>query len=121
MGLFPVPSVLSWAGALLLCPAAVLFIISFADLGTSLRVGLPEEVVILRTKRLFRISRNPLYISVYLICLASLLYYPNQVNFVLVVYGIFVHHRIILGEEKFLLERFGQQWVEYSRKVRRYL
>ena len=121
MGLIPVPPALSWVAAMLFCLAGILFIIAFGNLGTSLRVGLPEQETVLKTTGIFRFSRNPLYMSVYLICLASLMYYPNQVNLVLVAYGIFVHHRIILGEEKFLTEKFGSQWEEYRKKVGRYL
>jgi len=121
MGLIRVPPPLSWAAALLLCLSVIFFIISFANLGTSLRVGLSEQETVLRTKGIFQFSRNPLYMSAYLICIASLLYYPNQVNLVLAAYGIFVHHKIILGEEKFLAERFGSQWEDYRKKVRRYL
>lgn len=121
MGLIRVPPPLSWVAVTILIIAVILFIISFANLGTSLRMGLPQEDTVLKTKGIFRFSRNPLYVSVFLICVASLLYYPNQVNLVLVAYGIFVHHKIILGEEKFLSEKFGAQWEEYRNKVRRYL
>jgi protein-S-isoprenylcysteine O-methyltransferase Ste14 len=121
MGLIHVPSPLSWAAVFLLCLAVIFFIISFANLGTSLRVGLPEQETVLKTKGIFQFSRNPLYLSAYLICIASLLYYPNQVNLVLAAYGIFVHHKIILGEEKFLASTFGPQWEEYRKNVRRYL
>jgi protein-S-isoprenylcysteine O-methyltransferase Ste14 len=121
IGLIPVPPPLSWVAAILFCLAVILFLISFSNLGTSLRMGLPEQETVLKTKGLFGFSRNPLYVSVFLVCIASLLYFPSQVNLVLVAYGIFVHHKIILGEEKFLAERFGQQWEEYRRKVRRYI
>jgi protein-S-isoprenylcysteine O-methyltransferase Ste14 len=121
MGLIRVPPALAWTAAVLFCLAVIFFIISFGNLGTAIRVGLPEQETVLKTNGLFRFSRNPLYMSVYLICLASLLYYPNQVNLVLVAYGIFVHHRIILGEEKFLAEKFGSRWEEYRHRVRRYL
>ena len=84
-------------------------------------MGIPVNETALKTKGIYRFSRNPLYVSIYLMCIASLMYFPNQVNLLLVAYGIFVHNRIILGEETFLSERFGAQWEEYCRKVRRYL
>jgi protein-S-isoprenylcysteine O-methyltransferase Ste14 len=121
LGLFTVPVFLSWTAAILLCIAAVLFTIGFANLGTSLRVGLPGQETVLKTQGIYRLTRNPLYVTIYMMCFASLMYFPNQVNLVLVMYGIFVHHRIILGEEKFLADRFGPQWEEYKRRVRRYL
>lgn len=121
MGLIRVPPPLSWVAVSLLCLAVIFFIISFANLGTSLRMGLPEQETVLKTKGMFQFSRNPMYLSVYMVCIASLLYYPNQVNLVVAAYGIFVHHKIILGEEKFLAARFGQQWEDYRKRVRRYI
>jgi protein-S-isoprenylcysteine O-methyltransferase Ste14 len=37
------------------------------------------------------------------------------------VIGIYVHHLIILSEERFLEGRFGGDWIAYKKKVRRYL
>jgi protein-S-isoprenylcysteine O-methyltransferase Ste14 len=121
MGLIAVPPALSLVAAILFCAGAILFIFAFAGLGSSLRVGIPGEDTSLRTTGIYRFSRNPMYVSIFIMCAASVLYYPNQVNLVLMLYGIFVHHWIILAEEKFLAEKFGRQWEEYRQKVRRYI
>lgn len=104
-----------------LIPGTIIFLTSLVQLGSSLRVGLPEEETKLVTNGLFAYSRNPIYVSVYMLCLASCIYVPHWLNFVLFGLGMAIHHFIIKAEERFLLEKFGNQWNEYTKKVRRYL
>jgi len=118
---YGVSPALSWIAVVLLAIASALLIFSFRALGKSLKVGLPREETTLQTGGMYRFSRNPLYISVFMICIGSCLYFPHPVNLVLALYGIFVHIRITLAEEKFLEKRFGDQWVEYKKRVRRFL
>jgi protein-S-isoprenylcysteine O-methyltransferase Ste14 len=112
--LFPVPA------ALLVSVGSVLLILAFRDLGDSLRVGLPGEATTLKTNGIYRFSRNPIYVGVDLIAIASVLFIPGIINVSCAVVGIVVHHAIILSEEKFLEDRFGKDWLSYKRKTRRY-
>ncbi|MCX6251498.1 MAG: isoprenylcysteine carboxylmethyltransferase family protein [Bacteroidetes bacterium] len=121
LGLWAIPSIISWFATILTVIASFILILAFAGLGTSLRVGLPNSDAALKTKGIYSISRNPIYLGGFILSIASLIYFPNQVNLVFVFYAIFIHHRIILAEEKFLSVRFGQEWEEYTKKVRRYL
>ena len=121
MGYIEVPPFLSWIAAIVMCAGSFIMIFSFFSLGTSLKVGLPVEESILKTKGIYRFSRNPLYLGVFLINIASCLYFPDLLNLACSVYGIIMHHRITLGEEKFLENRFGEVWKVYKIKVRRYL
>ncbi|MFH1159662.1 MAG: isoprenylcysteine carboxylmethyltransferase family protein [bacterium] len=116
-----VPEGVAWFAALLSCLGTGIMIVSFYDLGASVRVGLPETVTNLQTKGIYRISRNPMYLGVFLVCIASSTFFPNPVNLGLALYGMIIHHRIILGEEKFLEERFGPEWQRYKERVRRYV
>ena len=117
----PVSENLAWLAALLNFVGTLIMLIAFVNLGSSLRVGLPETPTTLQTKGVYRISRNPIYLGVFLICIASCLFFPNPINIVLALYGMFMHNRIILGEEKFLSDRFGKEWEGYSSRVRRYI
>ena len=112
---------LPWLALIMLIPGSVIMAISFFNLGTSLKVGLPEQGTILKTKGVYRISRNPLYLGVYLITIASCLYFPDIINILLALIGMIIHHLITLSEEKFLSARFGQEYDNYRKKVRRYL
>jgi len=115
-----VPAEVAWIAALINGLGTVIMLIAFSHLGDALRVGLPESSTSLKTIGIYSISRNPIYLGVFLICIASCIFFPNPVNIVLAGYGMIIHHRIILGEEKFLAGRFGDEWKKYTKEVRRY-
>ncbi len=121
IGYVEVPPALSWVATILVCAGSFIMICSFFSLGTSLKVGLPDEETILKTNGLYRFSRNPLYLGVFIINIASCLYFPDILNIICSIYGIIIHHKITLGEEQFLDERFGERWREYKSRVRLYL
>lgn len=90
-------------------------------LGRSLRIGLPRGPTQLRTGGLYRFSRNPIYLGVYLVALGGVLYTPHPVVVVSAIVTVWLHHRIVLAEERFLERRFGDDWREFRRRVPRYL
>ena len=96
-------------------------IISLINLGNSTRLGLPTEKTIFKTEGLYKISRNPMYVGFNLITLASFFYTLNIGIALLGIYSIIVYHLIILGEEIFLDNRFGDEFINYKTKVKRYL
>jgi protein-S-isoprenylcysteine O-methyltransferase Ste14 len=118
-GYIPVPVSLSWAGAMLLIIGGILFIPAVLQLGNSLRYGIPKEETKLKTTGIFRISRNPLYLGMFIICIGSCLYFPDVANFAFFIYTFFIHMQIIKGEEDFLANRFGNEWKDYTTRVRR--
>lgn len=95
-------------------------IISLLNLGKSTRLGLPSEETVLKSNGLYKLSRNPMYVGFNLITLSSIFYTLNIWVALLGVYSIIVYHLIILGEEKFLGNRFGNEFTRYKIKVRRY-
>jgi len=119
-----------WAGgdvSFWICVAFVgigvtLFTLAIVSLGTfSLRVGLAQEDTSLRTTGVYRFSRNPMVLGLCLIALGSAIYVQNPINWILVIIALAVHHKIILAEELFLHDRFGERWIGYRNSVRRYL
>ncbi len=102
------------------CGFAVMFIGRFG-LGDSFRIGAARESTSLRVAGLFRFSRNPMYVGVYATLLASVLYTANPIVFLLAVFVIAVHHRIVRAEEQHLSGVFGQEYTAYCACVRRYL
>jgi protein-S-isoprenylcysteine O-methyltransferase Ste14 len=99
----------------------IIMVLSFRDLGDSLRVGLPGEETSLKTSGIYKFSRNPIYVGVDLIAIGSVIFIPVIPNIICAVIGITVHHLIILSEEKFLQGRFGEEWLNYKRRTRRYI
>ena len=90
-------------------------------LGDSFRLGTPKEDTRLRTDGLFRMSRNPMYVGVYLTIAASMLYTANPVIILTGAFVIAVHHRIVHAEEHHLRTVFGREYREYCSRVRQYL
>lgn len=108
--------------------AAGLFLGGFAVLGLAYRglgdantTGLPKAGTQLRTSGIYAYSRNPLYLGLYLMTAGAVIYCGCIVVLALGLAAVTVHHRIVLAEEKFLLERFGRAYEEYKGRVRRYI
>jgi protein-S-isoprenylcysteine O-methyltransferase Ste14 len=122
LSLFAKNDVFFWICLALLGTGVMLFTLAILSLGTfSLRVGLPQENTSLHTSGVYRFSRNPMLLGLYLMALGSAIYVQNPMNWMLVIIALAVHHKIILAEEDFLHERFGDQWIEYRNRVRRYI
>jgi protein-S-isoprenylcysteine O-methyltransferase Ste14 len=109
-----------WAGVILLYAGVIFMAMGIHEMGISLRIGLPENRATLKTKGIFKLTRNPLYIGTYFISAGSCLYFPDLVNIAFTIYGIVAHHFIILNEEKFLLQQYGESYENYIKKVNRY-
>lgn len=109
------------AAFVLLLPGLLLSILSIINLGESTSLGLPEEETVFKKTGLYRISRNPMYVGFNLLTVSSILYTGNIYILLMGLYSIAVYHFIIINEEKFLETRFGRDYSDYKRKVRRYL
>jgi protein-S-isoprenylcysteine O-methyltransferase Ste14 len=108
-------------GIVLAGVGALVVILGFVSLGSSVSVGLPREKTRLRTHGVFRMTRNPLYFGAFLACIGSCLYAPHIVNFILCALTMVIHHRVVLKEEEWLEKQFGPKWLDYRRRVRRYV
>ncbi|ACB76966.1 methyltransferase family protein [Opitutus terrae] len=101
--------------------AVMLLILGARALGASLRVGLPKEATELKTGGIYRLSRHPLYVALFLAAAAGCLYCPHPVVLISAALTVLLHHRIALAEERFLEQRFGDAWREHRARVPRYL
>ena len=113
-----------WARAVgwaLYLGGGLLIFIASRQLGADLRVGLPRGATRLRTDGLYTFSRNPIYASFHLVAAGVCLLAPGPGTVVVSLLALALHHRIILGEERFLSRRFGHAWVAYRQRVRRYI
>jgi protein-S-isoprenylcysteine O-methyltransferase Ste14 len=122
LSLFEKNDLFFWGGLAFLTIGVTLFTLAIMCLGAfSLRVGLAQEETALRTTGVYRFSRNPMLLGLYLMAFGSALYVQCPLNWILVIIALMVHHKIILAEEVFLQSRFGEQWIRYRQDVRRYL
>lgn len=76
----------------------------------------------LQTSGIYSISRNPMYVSLLLFYLCASFMYGNWWNFILIPFLVLmVQEYVIKREEKYLERCFGEQYIEYKQKVRRWL
>jgi protein-S-isoprenylcysteine O-methyltransferase Ste14 len=99
---------------------SLLFIGRFG-LGNSFRIGSPKENTSLKTNGLFKFSRNPMYVGVYTTIIACVLYTLNPLVLFIGIFVVVVHHKIVLAEEKYMLNVFGKNYEDYCCRVRRYI
>jgi len=90
--------------------------------GKSFRVGIdtqhPNKLV---TDGIFAHSRNPIYVAFGFILIGQFLIFPNWILLIYVAAGFWLLHRQILREEEYLRKHYGEEYIQYSRRVRRYL
>lgn len=80
----------------------------------------PVEAVV--TTGAFRLSRNPLYVGLDLVLLGLALLLDSLWGIAaLLVVVVVMHYGVILPEERYLEERFGEPYRRYRAAVRRYL
>lgn len=108
-------------GAILYIGGLIVIVLALLQLGRSTAIGIPERQTELRTGGLYRFSRNPIYVGGFILCAGSCFLSIHPVNILCFAITVAVHVRIIAKEEEFLEKRFGEQWLEYKRRVPRYL
>jgi len=88
--------------------------------GTNINPALPAKAIV--TSGPFRFSRNPLYLSLSLIYLGLTLAFNTWWGIVVLLPLLAVMHRgVVLREERYLEQKFGDSYRQYRSKVRRYL
>ena len=103
------------------CLAGIgVFYAAVKTMGKSWRAGISDDKTKLITTGIFHISRNPAFLGFDLMYLGILLMF---FNFFLLLFSLFAGimlHLQILNEEKFLEERFGEEYIKYKSKTGRY-
>ncbi len=70
----------------------------------------------------FQFSRNPVYLSVIMMAFGLATLFGSLILFILPIIFFFVFHRFLIRwEEKKLEETFGEDYLEYKMRVRRWL
>lgn len=106
--------------AILLIPADLILVPAFISMGLVTHISLPDDKHELRTGGIYKISRNPMYASFFFLNPATFLYLPSVLLLTIMIYGMIVHHFIILSEEKYLEKEFGGVYLNYKKQVPRY-
>jgi protein-S-isoprenylcysteine O-methyltransferase Ste14 len=114
--------VMAWVGVALCFGGLILLLLSLVSFGQSFRVGIdvdhPDKLV---TTGIFAFSRNPIYVGFTFVLLGQFLVFSNWILLLYLVAGIWLFQRQIIREEEFLSKHYGQAYIDYSKRVRRYL
>lgn len=95
---------------------------SLLSFGRSFRVGIDiEHSDALVTTGIFAVSRNPIYVAFALVLLGQFLLFSNWIVSAYLLAAAALFHRQVLREEQHLKARHGRQYLDYCRRVRRYL
>ncbi len=114
--------VLAVAGVILGFLGDFVFFLAVAAMGDSWRVGITrgdERKFV--TEGIYGISRNPAFLGFDLMYVGLLLIFFNTFMLVASGFAMRMLHVQILREERFLTEVFGGEYVDYRRRVRRYV
>lgn len=99
------------------------FVISVLTMQDSWRAGVSKtDKTELVTKGIYQISRNPAFLGFDLVYIGIVLMFFNWMLFIVSVFAMIMFHlQIVNVEECFLLEIFGDEYLNYKRRVCRYI
>lgn len=118
----PFPFVVNIIGFIFLLFGDLFFLSAVITMRNNWRAGYSyEQDTELVTNGVYRISRNPAFAGFDLLYIGCALAYPNIINCGFTVILVIIFHVQILGEEKFLSDKFGERYLAYKNKVKRYL
>lgn len=99
------------------------FVISVLTMQDNWRAGVSKtDKTELVTEGIYQISRNPAFLGFDLVYIGVILMFFNWLLFIVSVLAMIMFHlQIVKVEEPFLLEAFGDGYLNYKRKVGRYI
>jgi len=121
-GIFAPAEFVDIIALVLLISGTVLLYLSSFKLKKDLVFGLSSSSQhTLQTKGVFSISRHPFYLGFIFILFSSCLLIPHYLNILAFLGAWLIHHFIMKKEEEFLTSQYGEDYIQYSNKVKRYL
>ena len=110
-------------GAVMSIVGTIVFIAAVRTMRDSWRAGVSKtDKTELVTKGIYQISRNPAFLGFDLLYVGTLLMFFNWVLCIVTVFAVIMYHlQIVNVEEDFLLAAFGNEYMQYKKKVCRYI
>ena len=110
-------------GAITSVGGTVIFIVALWTMRDSWRAGVSKtDKTELVTNGIYHISRNPAFLGFDLLYIGTLLMFFNWILCFLTVFAVIMYHlQIVNVEENFLLFAFGNEYLQYKKKVCRYI
>ncbi|MBR9871896.1 MAG: isoprenylcysteine carboxylmethyltransferase family protein [Gammaproteobacteria bacterium] len=112
--------------ALILASAGVAFallgVLAFRSAGTTVDPRIPDQSASLVTSGVYRISRNPMYVGFLFLLIGWGAFLGNIASFLLLpLFVMYMNRFQIIPEERFMREKFGDQYRQYVTTVRRWI
>jgi protein-S-isoprenylcysteine O-methyltransferase Ste14 len=112
----------AWAGVATCAVGLLLLVWSLVSFRESFRIGIdtdrPDALI---TSGIFAFSRNPIYVAFALVLIGEFLVFPNWILLAYVAGFVLLVHRQVLREEHYLQAHYGAEYLDYCRRVRRYV
>lgn len=100
----------------------ILTVIAQHQMKSSWRIGIDTEMKTkLVTHGLFRFSRNPIFLGLILNFIGLFLITPNTVTLLLMIIGSIIIQFQVRLEEQHLTNSFGNEYLDYKKRVRRFM
>ena len=94
----------------------------FAKFKTTITPLKPSNSTALVTEGMYRYSRNPMYLGLLVLTIASTIWFGNWLGIIINIVFIFLINILqIIPEEEALLKIFGEEYGEYKKNVRRWI
>jgi len=94
----------------------------FARNKTTISPFTPSETSVLITEGMYRYSRNPMYLGLLLLIIAATIWFGTWFGIVIsLIFILLINILQIIPEEEALLQIFGEEYLEYKKKVRRWI
>ncbi len=104
-----------------------LILMAFAALSlfrakTTINPMKPQNSSNLVTSGIYKFSRNPIYLADLLFLLAFALFLNNLLSLIFILgFYLYMNKFQIIPEERFLEEKFGETYLKYKQKTRRWI
>lgn len=111
-----------WSGIAVAGIGVLFFLLAMGTMRDSWRAGIAvTDETALVTSGIYRFSRNPAFLGFDLLYLGLLIAFFHPLHLPFALFAIVMLHLQILQEERFLKETFGERYLEYRKRTRRYL
>lgn len=117
----PVPAIFAWTGVALIVAGGGLILAAQRAMGTSWRIGLPEERTALRTDGLFGVSRNPTFLGMLVLLVGAFLAAPTALAAAVLAAAFVAFSVQVRMEEAHLEGLHGEPYRTYRATVPRWL
>ena len=123
IGISHSPAAVRVIGAVMSVAGTIVFIAAVLTMRDSWRAGVSKtDKTELVTNGIYQISRNPAFLGFDLLYIGTLMMFFNWILCILTVFAIIMYHlQIVRVEEDFLLTTFGNEYLQYKKKVCRYI